>query len=162
MTLKHYLLPPAYEVRGKIIIWHALCMCLSTRGGVSWPGSSPRLAGVPHPSWWGGGFSHPSWQGGVSPSSQWGITTIFPNGDSHHSWWRYWMSYYPPCQDMYGITQLPPPAPGMDGTWTGYAAGSTPFAGSRRRTFLFEYFFVTNIQKNKLPLRLFNSRRLFM
>ena len=36
-----------------------------------------------------------------------------------------------------GPRQVPPPPSGMGDVWTGYAAGGTPLAVSRRRTFLF-------------------------
>ena len=48
--------------------------------------------------------------------------------------------YHPPplYQDWMGVTSRPPPSPpGMEGSWTGYAASGTPLAGSYRRIFLF-------------------------
>ena len=72
-----------------------------------------------------------------------GITTLPDEGYPIQDWMRYpyWTGWGTPHKDrigvipIYGLDEVPPPA-GMDGTWTGYAAGGTPLVVSHRRTFL--------------------------
>ena len=92
-------LSPAYEVRGKVMIWHT-SVRLSTGGG-GYPGQVSVLPNEGYP-----------------PSFLWGVP--------HLPDWEY------PQSGLDGGTPLPPP--GMDGTWTGYAASGTPLAVSHRTT----------------------------
>ena len=134
-------LPPAYEVRGKVMFWHE-SVCLSTLVGGGYPipgrGVPPsgldgggwgwrRGWGVPQPGLDGGGYPSQVWMvgGTLARSGWWGVPHPWGGGYPSHVWMvggypgHVWMVGgtlgTPWARSGWWGTQVPPHPPWLDG-----------------------------------------------